>query len=212
MVDIATITVWAGGYLSIVFLSVCLATGLYYLAELLEENTQLAKQVIAYISEATLVLHAVLLLWDRMPLLPITASAAAHVAYLQLLKTYPFFQLVSWETGASITGVIAANVAWGRHFWNSWHTLEYICGFLLMTSWLTPMLLVLSLAANENALPGGGTGMPAATGRSGQPKKRGNRSLLLTTLSFLKAKGGEVLPGASDAGLTRRASLKPHTV
>lgn len=35
-------------------------------------------------SQATLVLHAVLLLWDRMPLLPITASAAAHVAYLQV--------------------------------------------------------------------------------------------------------------------------------
>ena len=29
-------------------------------------------------------IHAVLLLYDRMPLLPITVSAAAHVAYLQV--------------------------------------------------------------------------------------------------------------------------------
>ncbi len=55
-----------------------------------------------------------------------------------------------------------------RHFWSTWHTLEYIFGFLLMTSWLTPMLLVLSLAANEHTLPGGGTGMPSADGRSGR--------------------------------------------
>ena len=55
----------------------------------------------------------------------------------------------------------------GRHFWSTWHTLEYIFGFLLITSWLTPMLLVLSLAANENTLPGGGAGMPSASGRAG---------------------------------------------
>ena len=33
---------------------------------------------------------------------------------VQLLKTFPFFQLVSWEAAASITGVIAANLFWVR--------------------------------------------------------------------------------------------------
>lgn len=60
----------------------------------------------------------------------------------------------------------------GRHFWSTWHTLEYIFGFLLITSWLTPMLLVLSLAANENTLPGGGVGMPSTSSRAGRCRRQ----------------------------------------
>lgn len=68
-------------------------------------------------NQGTLLVHALLLFWDRLPALPVCTSAAAHVAYLQLLKRFPFFRLLSPEGVASIVLLLAANVAWGRYFW-----------------------------------------------------------------------------------------------
>jgi hypothetical protein len=39
------------------------------------------------IMQVTLVVHAALLLWDKMPWFPIMVSAAAHVLYLQASHT-----------------------------------------------------------------------------------------------------------------------------
>lgn len=54
-----------------------------------------------------------------------------------------------------------SNALWGVYFWrDSWHSLEYIFGFLFITTWLVPFSLFLSVAANESVLPGGAnTGM-----------------------------------------------------
>ena len=51
---------------------------------------------------------------------------------------------------------ILSNALWGVYFWrDSWHSLEYIFGFLFITTWLVPFSLFLSVAANESVLPGG---------------------------------------------------------
>lgn len=210
MIEAATVLVYAGGYLSVVFLSICLAAGLYYIAELIEEQTQLAKQIITWISEGTLLVHALLLFWDRLPALPVCTSAAAHIAYLQLLKSFPFFRLLSPEGLASMALLIAANVAWGRYFWHTWHSLEYIFGFLLMTTWVNPVLLILSLAANEQTLPGGAGAPYSSSSSSGQPKKRASRGLVISLVGWLRQKKGDMLPAADMLG--QRARLKPHTV
>lgn len=209
-IEAATLVVWAGGYLCVVFFSTSFAAGLYYLAEVIEEHTKLAHTVIALSSEVTLVVHAALLLWDKMPWFPIMVSAAAHVLYLQLLKTFPFFRVKSWEAVSSIVAAVAATALWMRHFWNSWHTLEYVFGFMLMTTWLVPALLVLSLAANENALPGAEAGAPSLNMTTGKPKKRKNRSLLLTGFSSLKDRVSAILTGRNRPSV--KPSLKPHTV
>lgn len=51
---------------------------------------------------------------------------------------------------------VLSNLLWGMHFWrDSWHSLEYIFGFLFLTTWIVPFSLFLSVAANESVLPGG---------------------------------------------------------
>ena len=49
---LATALVYVSGYAVLVFLAVCLATGLYYLAELVEENTKLTKTIIKVVRRA----------------------------------------------------------------------------------------------------------------------------------------------------------------
>lgn len=53
---------------------------------------------------------------------------------------------------------------------HTWHSLEYIFGFLLMTTWVNPVLLILSLAANEQTLPGG-AGAPYSSSSSSSGKQ-----------------------------------------
>lgn len=127
MLDVATVIVYSGGYIFLVFLSVCLgnfsaavlaqdslvylfdwcsrllaATGLYYLAELVEEYTKLAKKFITYTTQGVLVLHVLVLVIDRLPLKCVAAGVAAHLCYLGQLQRYPFMQLLSPVTAGSI--------------------------------------------------------------------------------------------------------------
>ncbi len=66
---------------------------------------------------ATIFLHAGLWLWDRMSFVPVATSAGAHVAYLLLLRSFPFFLLLSPEGVASMALMLAANGMWAYHFW-----------------------------------------------------------------------------------------------
>ena len=84
------------------YVFLCAATGLYYLAELVEEYTKLAKRIIKYTTQAVLVLHLLVLVVDRLPLKCVAAGAAAHFCYLGQLKRYPFMQLWSPVTAGSI--------------------------------------------------------------------------------------------------------------
>ena len=48
MAWLSNVLVYTGGYLFLVFIAVCLATGLYYLAEIVEEYTRVTKKVLTW--------------------------------------------------------------------------------------------------------------------------------------------------------------------
>lgn len=52
--------------------------------------------------QATLLLHLVLWLWDKLPLGCILTSAAAQVAYLRMLRNFPFFRVFAPDTAAAV--------------------------------------------------------------------------------------------------------------
>jgi hypothetical protein len=87
-------------YLGLAFCALCLATGLYYLAELAEEYTVLTRRVLRY---STLVrkmktkfkkkivvgLHTVLLIFDSFPIFTTLFGIFSHFVYFQFLKNFP---------------------------------------------------------------------------------------------------------------------------
>ena len=80
--SVTSLCVYAGAYCFAVFLSLCLATGLYYIAELVEENSRLAKVVIKRAIFAVLTLHALLTLEGLQPKKALAASFCAHLVRL----------------------------------------------------------------------------------------------------------------------------------
>jgi hypothetical protein len=215
----ATLVVYSGAYLFVLFFAVCLATGLYYLAELVEEYTRLTRKVISYAIKAVIGLHVLLYLVDSLPLISIAIGIAAHVVYYRLLKTFPYISLASPDFLGSLGLLILSHVAWIRFFYTDprciYVSMEWIFGFMLVMVWIVPFAFFISLAANESVLPGGGgiggsyTGFgsgdfvkdDAGTSSQGAPRPRKGRrqSTVLGFLNFLKSKRDEVLPMVTRA-------------
>ena len=150
-----------GGYLFLLLLAICLATGLYYMAELVEEYSRLTKRVITYALRAVLALHLALLLFDRQPVSCVLVGAAAHGAYARLLPRFPFVQLGSVDFAVAVAGLVASHVLWLRHFWHdTYASAEYVAGFFVVCVWLVPFGFFISIAAGDTALPGLGGGAP----------------------------------------------------
>ncbi|KAK9820458.1 hypothetical protein WJX72_010579 [[Myrmecia] bisecta] len=179
MVQLATLVVYFGWYLSLVLASICL-------------------------------------------------GAAAQAAYLRLLKRFPFISLMSMEFLSSTVLLVVSQGLWTRHFWNSWHSMEYILGFFLVMVWLVPFVLFLGLSANETVLPGGLGGMPhaysvsslhsygtdTAAHRQGTLQRRrgrGTKSLLLQIFNLVRRKRDEVLPEVEQT-LSTMAGAKVHRI
>ena len=197
------------------FVSLSLACGIYYLAELIEEFTLTTKRLIKVAIRAELALHALLLL-DRLPLLNLALGVAAHVSYGRLLRRFPYLQLGGPDALAAAALLLASTAAWWRHFRGSFYTTEYVGAFLLVTTWLVPAAFLLSLAGDQAVLPGAGanpyahasssgslggggaggsSGYGGGGGGGGGQKQR--RTLALRVFDLLRRKRDEALPGVA---------------
>ena len=76
-------------YLGLAFCALCLATGLYYLAELAEEYTVFTRKLLRYILLVVVVLHVFLLIFDSFPLFTTIFGIFSHFVYFQFLKNFP---------------------------------------------------------------------------------------------------------------------------
>jgi|TARA_B110000971_G_scaffold171433_1_gene176201 hypothetical protein len=165
---LSNIVVYTGGYLFLVFIAVCLATGLYYLAEMVEEYTRVTKKVLGWSIKISIGLHVALWVVDRLPFVNIFLSITAQCTYHTLLRKFPFMALTSPEFLGSVVALVANHFMWMRHFRNDtieFNSVEYLLGFFLMVVWIVPFGFFISLAANESVLPGGG--LAGAAGNSG---------------------------------------------
>ena len=174
MAVLSNIVVYTGGYLFLVFIAVCLATGLYYLAEMVEEYTRLTKKVLWWAIRISIALDVALLVVDRLPILCVGTAIAAQLTYNTLLKRFPFMEMTSLEFLGSLGMLVANHFVWMRHFREAYHSMEYLLGFFLMVVWIVPFGFFISLAANESVLPsgglagtGGGLGGASASGGGG---------------------------------------------
>lgn len=70
-----------------------IASGLYYLSELVEEHTVVAKRLLSRLIYAIIGLQLVLWLVDGFPFGLTLLSVASHVIYLGNMRRFPFVRL-----------------------------------------------------------------------------------------------------------------------
>ncbi|KAI9893571.1 MAG: erv26 super protein [Vezdaea aestivalis] len=192
---------YLGLLLGFIFLTLAIASGLYYLSELVEEHTVPAKRLLGQLIYLIIALHALLYLLDSFPLPLTTLSIASHLIYNLNLRTFPTVRLRSPAFLASCGLVLVNHYLWFSHFSPSAskgneysrtrntpfgslphgeERMEFreISAFFGLCVWLVPFALFVSLSAADNVLPTtrGAEGMGVGAGIGGERERgKGHR-------------------------------------
>jgi len=182
------------GYIGVIlgfcFLTLAIASGLYYLSELVEEHTVLTKKVLTYLIYVVIALQTLLWLVDGFPAKLSLLTIGSHVAYMQNLRRFPVVKLTDPLFILSCGLVVLNHYLWFSHFqapppqhinsssssYSSYSQYNYdpsayptfteISAYFGLCVWLVPFSLFVSLSAGENVLPTMGSEYATGEGSS----------------------------------------------
>lgn len=179
---------YLGSVLGFCFLTLAIASGLYYLSELVEEHTVIAKRLLARLIYSIIGLQLVLWVVDGLPLLLTVLGVVSHVVYLGNMRRFPFVRLTDPLFLSSCVLVLVNHFFWFRHFsglqQRSYSRLSSmydqpdvpsfteIASFFGICVWLIPFALFVSLSASDNVLPTIGSEQPSHVD-GGKNKRQG---------------------------------------
>ncbi|KAI0193824.1 transmembrane adaptor Erv26 [Astrocystis sublimbata] len=179
---------YLGSVLGFSFLTLAIASGLYYLSELVEEHTVVAKRLLTRLIYFIIGLELVLWLVDGLPLLLTLLGVVSHAIYLGNMRRFPFVRLQDPLFLVSCVLVLVNHYFWFRHFSEMQQrsysrmtsmydqpdvpTFTEIASFFGICVWLVPFALFVSLSASDNVLPTIGSEQPSHDG-SGKNKRQG---------------------------------------
>ncbi|KAI8899451.1 transmembrane adaptor Erv26, partial [Globomyces pollinis-pini] len=138
--------------LAIIFLSYSLATGLYYLSELIEEYTIFTKKILNYSIVIIILFHLILLL-DGFPILRLLFSIFCTLWYSRLLPKFPVVDLTGPIFVVSCVLALINHFLWLDFFRSNRYRMLDMISFFCLLVWLLPFLFIISTSANDLALP-----------------------------------------------------------
>ncbi|KAI6374039.1 hypothetical protein MCOR25_003272 [Pyricularia grisea] len=181
---------YLGTILGFSFLTLAIASGLYYLSELVEEHTVISKRILQRMIYSIIVIQLLLCLVDKFPFFLTLLGVVSHVVYLGNLRRFPFVRLSDPLFLTSCLLVIVNHYLWFRHFADRQHnayqnmtsyydtpsgvpTFTEIASYFGLCVWLVPFSLFISLSASDNVLPTMGSETPSMGGGSDEAKRKG---------------------------------------
>ena len=84
---------YVGAVIGFSFLTLAIASGLYYLSELVEEHSVIAKRLLTRLIYAIVGIQTILWLVDGFPFWASMLSIFSHVIYLGNMRRFPFVKL-----------------------------------------------------------------------------------------------------------------------
>lgn len=144
---------WIALAVQVIIVTLSIAAGLYYLAELVEEYTVLTRKVIKYLILTTTTVFVCLLLFEELPFSSILFGLLGNAAYFWQLQDFPYFVISSPAFIGSVLSVIINHYLAFSYFTTVWHPFHEVLAFFTVCLWLVPFAFFVSLSANENVLP-----------------------------------------------------------
>jgi len=144
---------WISLAIQICFVTLSLAAGLYYLAELVEEYTQLTGKLIKGLTLSTLAVYFGLFVFEDVTSSMVAGGIVAQVLHLALLHNFPYFDLMSPTfIGACVMLLVNHYLAF-QFFADKYYIFSEVLAYFTLCLWLVPFAFFVSLSANENVLP-----------------------------------------------------------
>ncbi|KAI1760703.1 transmembrane adaptor Erv26 [Hypoxylon sp. FL1150] len=185
---------YLGSIVGFCFLTLAIASGLYYLSELVEEHTVIAKRLLTKLIYSIIGLQVILCLIDGFPFGLSLMGIVSHVVYLGNMRRFPFVKLSDPLFIASCLLVLVNHYFWFQHFSEAQHrsysrmssmydqpdvpSFTEIASYFGLCVWLIPFALFVSLSASDNVLPTIGTEQPSRD-VDGKNKRQGMVKLIV---------------------------------
>lgn len=165
-----------GTVLGFVFLTLSLASGLYYISEIIESKTVYAKKILTKLVFGIIGTFVLLMFIDGLPIKLCLLSIFSHVIYYKNLDKFPLINLKNMYFILSIILVFLNHYLWFGFFnkpeaippqyrydpnykVKPKYNFPQVASFFGLLVWLVPFALFISLSANDLALPLSNEGM-----------------------------------------------------
>ncbi|CAH1782979.1 unnamed protein product [Owenia fusiformis] len=144
---------WVSMLIQVLFITLSVAAGLYYLAEVVEEFTTTTGKIIKYLIVGSTVVYVGFLLFEDLPLSLIVLGLITNGVYILVLKTFPYIEITQPAFVAAIALIFVNHYLAFGYFSQVWHPFSEVLAFFTICLWLVPFAFFVSLSANENVLP-----------------------------------------------------------
>lgn len=180
---------WFATIVQVCFITLALAAGLYYLAELVEEYTVVSGRIIKWLHVVVAAVYIGLIIFEDFYYSVTILGLVSVCIYSLMLKDFPFIELSSPVFITSCVLVFVNHYFAFRYFSTVWHPFSEVLAFFTICLWLVPFAFFVSLSANDNVLPTLQT--PGPTSKpddvvSSYFNKKAKRSSLLSVFDYCK--------------------------
>lgn len=110
------------------FLFICLAAGLYYVAELVEEYTVLAKKVITTIILIVVFIYILFIFFDNLPWSMVICGIIAQAMHGLIMTNFPYVKFLSIPFLGALTLLIINHWLAFQFFTSSYFSLSEVSG------------------------------------------------------------------------------------
>ncbi|XP_065650136.1 protein TEX261 isoform X2 [Hydra vulgaris] len=144
---------WISTLLHIVFATLSLAAGLYYVAEVVEEYSVMTAKVIKYMIYTTIAINIGLLVFEEFPLYLIGLGFFTSIDHIFLLKEFPNISLLSPSFIIAGVMVFVNHYYAFQYFSTIYYQFSEVLAYFTLCQWMVPFAFFVSLSVNESTLP-----------------------------------------------------------
>uniref|UniRef100_A0A671F6K8 Protein TEX261 n=1 Tax=Rhinolophus ferrumequinum TaxID=59479 RepID=A0A671F6K8_RHIFE len=144
---------WLSLFIQVSFITLAVAAGLYYLAELIEEYTVATSRIIKYMIWFSTAVLIGLYVFERFPTCMIGVGLFTNLVYFGLLQTFPFIMLTSPNFILSCGLVVVNHYLAFQFFAEEYYPFSEVLAYFTFCLWIIPFAFFVSLSAGENVLP-----------------------------------------------------------
>uniref|UniRef100_T1D4X6 Protein TEX261 n=1 Tax=Psorophora albipes TaxID=869069 RepID=T1D4X6_9DIPT len=137
----------------ICFVTVSIAAGLYYLAELVEEYTVAAKKVITWMIMGSVLLYIIFIFTERFTWTLLLCGLGAQALHAAILNNFPYVKFLSPSFMGAVILLLVNHYLAFVYFQQQYHPFSEVMAYFTLCLWLVPFALFVSLSANDNVLP-----------------------------------------------------------
>jgi len=137
---------WASTVLQICFVTLAIAAGLYYLAELVEEYTVVTAKAIRWMIILVIFTYIGLFMFENLPTSLIMCGLFAQVAHLALLTDFPFFSATSPSFILAVAMVLVNHYFAFSFFGENYYPFSEVMSYFTICMWLVPFAFFVSLS------------------------------------------------------------------